>query len=363
MPGNPAWGIWMEISRAIIIDAEEPLSKAASKIRSSKMGVIVVKDGQYFGMVDEVQLSSSSKDSSKSKVSKIAVKTPVLSPSSTIREMVSAFFAGRFKTLPVISGTKIAGTVSRWDVLSELSSAGLLSGSRVSQYMTSPLITISPSETVGRAKALMRENNIRRLVVVENGRIEGIISFFDLTRLVFAPRHHAPQMRDKVHDDKRTVSSFMRTSIEIIERDATLTEAIGRMLDTKVAALVVTDGLAPLGILTAKDIMEALMRQEGNAKVSVSGLHGFEEDADSAREECLSFVSKTGKSISIDALNMHVKKTGRQYFVSAHVHGKHSLLSSASGWSLMEAVREALYELSVQAGRLKGRRITERKAD
>jgi CBS domain-containing protein len=353
----------MEISSAHIIDADEPLSKAISKILTGKVGVLVVKDGKYFGMVDERQLASAPKDASKAKVSKYAAKTPVLSPDSPIQEVVRAFFAGRFKTLPVIDGKKIIGTVSRWQVLSELSSSGLLSGYRVSQYMTTPVITIPSNETIGKAKAMMRDGNIRRLVVTENGRIEGIISSFDLVRLESGTSQHTPMMRQRGGDEKPPVSQFMRRSIETIGKDASLAEAISKMLETKVAALVVSDGPSPVGILTTKDILETLMRAEGKSKVSISGLHGFEEDAEDVQGACEAFVEKLGKYVKIEALNLHVKKTGQQYFVSAHIHGSHPLLSSASGWSLHEGVTSALDELSKQASKVKGIKLAEKKGN
>ncbi len=353
----------MEISTAQIIDAEEPLSKAISKILTGKVGVLVVKDGAYYGMIDERQLASAPKDASKAKSLKYAIKTPVLSRDSTIQEVVRAFFAGRFKTLPVIQGKKIVGTVSRWQVLSELSSSGLLSGCKVSQYMTTPVITISSTETIGKAKAMMRDGNIRRLIVTEQGKIAGIISHFDLVRLESGTQQHSPMMRQRGGDEKPPVSSFMRTSIETIGKDASLGQAIAKMLEAKVAALVVIDGPLPVGILTTKDIMETLMRQESQSKVLISGLHGFEEDAESVHGECEAFIEKLGKSLKIDALNMHVKKTGRQYFVSAHIHGEHPLLSSSSGWALGDAVRKSLSELSGQASKVKGKKLAQRKSD
>lgn len=350
----------MNISAPVIVDADASLSKAVFLIRSSGVGVLVMRNKEYAGMIDERQLASAPKDTSKAKCFKYAVKTPILSPNMPILKIVEAFFAGRFKTLPIIEGTKVLGTVSRWDVLAELSGSGLLSGHKVSQYMTSPVVTVERTVSVGKAKSLMREKNIRRLLVTENGKIEGLVSFFDLSRLSFAPPTHVPEMKAKIGDEKRPIASLMRANVETIAKDAPLSEAVRKMLSTQVAALVVSDGLLPIGILTSKDVLEAVMRNESEGKVFISGIHGFEESAEEVYEECAKFTGKLDKSLAVEALNMHVKKTGRQYFVSAHIHGKANLLASASGWSLEEAVGKTLAELGSQAIKARTKRLDAR---
>ena len=54
---------------------------------------------------------------------------------------------------------------------------------KVSQAMTSPLITISPDKSLDDAARIMRNKNIRRLVVVEDSNIIGLLSEFDIVRM------------------------------------------------------------------------------------------------------------------------------------------------------------------------------------
>ena len=74
----------MEISNAITIDAGEPVSKAISKIKGSGLGVLVFEGKEYVGMVDERQLREKKFAPAKTKVGKLAVRTPVLSPTSSV---------------------------------------------------------------------------------------------------------------------------------------------------------------------------------------------------------------------------------------------------------------------------------------
>lgn len=55
----------------------------------------------------------------------------------------------------------------------------------VSEVMTRiPLATLAPDESAEAAAELMRENHIHRVLVVENDRVIGIVSSFDIARAV-----------------------------------------------------------------------------------------------------------------------------------------------------------------------------------
>ncbi|MCX6695414.1 MAG: CBS domain-containing protein [Candidatus Altiarchaeota archaeon] len=54
---------------------------------------------------------------------------------------------------------------------------------KISDVMTSPLITINPESTIDDAAAIMRDRDIRRLVVTRKGKIIGVISEFDIVKV------------------------------------------------------------------------------------------------------------------------------------------------------------------------------------
>jgi signal-transduction protein with cAMP-binding, CBS, and nucleotidyltransferase domain len=51
---------------------------------------------------------------------------------------------------------------------------------KISDVMTSPLITVTPEITIDDAATVMRDKDIRRLVVTQKGRMIGVLSEFDI---------------------------------------------------------------------------------------------------------------------------------------------------------------------------------------
>ena len=59
-------------------------------------------------------------------------------------------------------------------------------GHTAEEVMTRTLLTIEPEASVGEAAARMLEHNVHRLLVVERGQLEGVITTRDLIRVLAA---------------------------------------------------------------------------------------------------------------------------------------------------------------------------------
>jgi len=345
----------MEIENPSVIDASEPVSKAINEISKTGLPVIVTKNGKYFGLIDERAIRQHTASPSKEKCETIAERSPTLTPESTVMDACNAFFAGRFKAIPVIKGGKIEGAITRHTLLTELLSEKMLSRKRVSEVMTSPVESIEITSNVGQARSELRNHNIRRLVVTKKGKIAGLLSVFDLASFISSPKHYDAFYRggERASMDAQPIASYMKSEVETISESDSLASAVKKMLEHRVAALIVSEGGYPRGIVTAKDILHSALSDDKPVQVFVSGLPYAQRDFQSEMvREGEKLISKLGKSIQVRSLTFHVKSEGSGFSVRARLDAvKGSYNASASDFHLEVALGKVQDELRKMAGK------------
>ncbi len=105
-------------------------------------------------------------------------KDPVtVYPGDTLARADIRMKAGGFRRLPVVHDGKLIGILSEYDLRRYLDS---LCSTRVVQAMTPEPVTVSPSATLEHAVALLKGHEIGALPVVEHGRLVGIITASNL---------------------------------------------------------------------------------------------------------------------------------------------------------------------------------------
>ena len=112
----------------------------------------------------------------------------------------------------------------------------------VSQRMTKNPVTVGPDETLAAAAAKMKAGSFRRLPVVEDGNLIGVLSEFDM-------RTHGESL------DAVAVRTVMTGSPVAIAPTATLERAAATLANHKIGALPVIAGGRLIGIITAKDLL------------------------------------------------------------------------------------------------------------
>ncbi len=338
----------MELEHPSVLDASETVSKAVNEISKTGLPVLVLKDGRYIGLIDERSIRQRAAHPDKEKCETIAERTPTLAPESTVMDACNAFFAGRFKAIPVVSRGKIQGAITRQTLLNELLKEKMLSKKRVSEVMTSPVESVDIKASVGQARGELRRHNIRRLVVTDDGKIAGLISVFDLASFLSSPRQSGRFYRggEKTTMDGQTVASYMKKQVETIRASESLSSAVEKMLDKRVSALIVSEGGSPVGIVTAKDILHATLAYEQAVRVFVSGLpHENRDYQEEIQREGDKLLARLDKSFEVSSIVFHIKKEGSGFSVRSRLDGKKSIIASASDFHLENAVRQAIAEL------------------
>jgi CBS-domain-containing membrane protein len=125
---------------------------------------------------------------------------------------------------------------------------------KVSDVMTSPVITVSGDESLGVAAARMAEHRIKRLPVLdESGKLIGVLSRVDILRQVIseeAKKRAAKAPSGAAH----TLGDIMVSEIPTIHTDATLADVIARFLEAGSRRLIVVNDVGhPLGLISDAD--------------------------------------------------------------------------------------------------------------
>ncbi|MGZ8706905.1 MAG: CBS domain-containing protein [Gaiellaceae bacterium] len=123
-----------------------------------------------------------------------------VAPDTDLRDVAALLVQMRISGVPVVEGGRVLGVVSERDILfKERPSDGLHRGVLASLMdegdlmlkieartagtaMTSPAVTIGPTRGVADAAALMLDESISRLPVVEGHALVGIVTRHDLVR-------------------------------------------------------------------------------------------------------------------------------------------------------------------------------------
>ena len=118
----------------------------------------------------------------------------------------------------------------------------------VSDHMSGDLLTVAAGTPVAAAAREMDERSVGAVLVLADGRLEGVFTERDVLRAV---------ARGQV--EGATVGDFMTPHPETIEPDDTTEHAAVLMIHGGFRHLPVVDGGTVVGILSIRDLMRAVL--------------------------------------------------------------------------------------------------------
>ncbi len=138
----------------------------------------------------------------------------------------------------------------------------------VKDWMTREVVTITPDTTLPEAHRLMTEKQIRRLPVMKNGHLVGIVTRGDVRGAEASDATTLSIWELYYLIGKIKIGEIMTRDPITISQDATIGEAAQMMLDYKISGLPAVDGQGRMvGIITESDIFRIVV-QDWNESLS-----------------------------------------------------------------------------------------------
>ncbi|MDK2821597.1 MAG: acetoin utilization protein AcuB [Clostridia bacterium] len=133
----------------------------------------------------------------------------------------------------------------------------------VMDSMTPNPITVSRETSILEALEIMKKEKIRRLPVVKDGNLIGLITERDILRVSPSPASTLSVFEVNYLVSKMTVKDAMVKRPITVPMDTTIEEAALLMREHKIDCLLVMDNDKLVGIITQTDLFEAMIKLFG----------------------------------------------------------------------------------------------------
>jgi CBS domain-containing protein len=105
----------------------------------------------------------------------------VVRPDTTMKEVVATMNKFDIGSIIVVQGERPVGIITERDILRRQVEPCLAPETLTAKHvMTSPLVTINEEASIEEAARLMAKKKAKRLPVMDNGKLVGILSYTDI---------------------------------------------------------------------------------------------------------------------------------------------------------------------------------------
>ena len=121
----------------------------------------------------------------------------------------------------------------------------------IREVMTKQLVTVEPATSVAAAVTVMGMQRVGAVLVMENGRLEGIFTERDLVRA----------MSYDIGASSEPVAQWMTRNPVTVGPEATVEQALEIMLAGHFRHLPVMEGESLVGVVSIRDLSRATLRE------------------------------------------------------------------------------------------------------
>ena len=156
----------------------------------------------------------------------------------------------RTEALPLVEKGKLSGMVTESDFVNQISRR---SGVSVWEVMTRKPFAVRTSHPVSEVAEMLVKGGYRRLPVVRDTFLTGIVTPVDIIRYLNGNRNLMGLRRERCEIEKA-----MNKSVAMVGPHSDIADAVAMMREKRVCMLPVVDEYQLLGVISQRDILEAM---------------------------------------------------------------------------------------------------------
>jgi len=249
--------------RVISIDINQPLQTAIKLMNKYKISRLLVKDeGNIVGIITERDIAERAGFWRERKISSshIYVSSAYtenlisIHLNQTISTAATIILELGISSLVVKKDSEVVGIITKTDLIRTL----LDSKHKISKYMKRP-ITVWFTSSLLEARRIMLDNNVKKLPVLLDSKLIGIITEGDIARTLIGFR----KISEGKHLDKKLkklkIEDAMTRDVITVTKDTTVGDVVRLMLKKDISCLPVVEDEKLVGIVTKTDLLKVLV--------------------------------------------------------------------------------------------------------
>lgn len=170
-------------------------------------------------------------------------------PDETVQAAAQTMSEKHISCVMVMDSGRVCGVLTQKDLMGAARKGHSFSAMPVSAHMSHPVHQIPPETPVLNAGVMMEDLRIKRLPVADQERLLGIITQTDLVRAF------------ESMSALKSVTEIMTTDIVDIAPDTSVALALEMMTTHHISCVVILRQRKAIGILTEKDILRSVLAQ------------------------------------------------------------------------------------------------------
>lgn len=262
--------------KVVVIDKDQNIHDALKLMKKNKISKLPVvntdneKTKKLVGIVTEKDIASRLGSSRYGNLapSHFHVSTVMNTDPLTIKSNERAGTAAKLmidneiSVMPVVDDDNLVGILTKTDFM-EICQGKPFLKIHVKDRMKKDPINVSPKDRLVHARRLIIDENVGRLLVVENHDLEGIITTKDIAKSMISFRKVVPDKYKPARIRNLLVEDVMTQNVVTVNEDTSIAEASKMMIDNDFSGMPVLDDENKIsGIITKTGLVRLVVEME-----------------------------------------------------------------------------------------------------